>query len=170
MTSFDLKRLQRLSGLIKEGYDDWRTPPDDSDEGPGGTCPMCSAKPGERCNCDGSDDKQSEQPMKEADSECLVCGGTPEQCADSGCFGDMHPHNETPEDFESCSDCGFDHEYEPEAANSWHKSHGAPNLGITPGMDDSEKERRLRGESSNPRSMTLGELRKIIQETIREHG
>ena len=42
-------------------------------------------------------------------------------------FGDEHL-----DDYEQCSDCGYDHEYETEEANRWHMKHGAPNVGITP--------------------------------------
>lgn len=28
-----------------------------------------------------------------------------------------------PKDYESCSECGFDHQYEYEAAHKWHKEH-----------------------------------------------
>jgi hypothetical protein len=38
-----------------------------------------------------------------------------------------------PEDYEACCDCGFDHEYEPQEAQTWHIKHGAPSIGIPPG-------------------------------------
>lgn len=33
------------------------------------------------------------------------------------------PAGDTPEDYEACGDCQFDHEYETQAAHQWHTDH-----------------------------------------------
>jgi hypothetical protein len=49
-------------------------------------------------------------------------------------------------DYEECADCGYDHEYEPEAAQAWHKANGAPGVGILPEDDLFTIDAKLRGK------------------------
>lgn len=38
-------------------------------------------------------------------------------------FSEEVPESEMPDDYEACSLCEFDHEYEPVEAQEWHRDH-----------------------------------------------
>jgi len=44
---------------------------------------------------------------------------------------------ELPSDYEACSECGFDHEYEYEEAAKWHKENNLVNKVNTKDVDKS---------------------------------
>lgn len=77
-----------------------------------------------------------------------------------------------PDDYEKCSDCGFDHEYEPAQAQAWHRMHGAPSVGIGPHDSESERERKLRGESVVIKGSLkdLMEAEKILTDDMEEEA
>jgi hypothetical protein len=46
-----------------------------------------------------------------------------------------------PEDYETCGDCGFDHDYEGEQARAWHRAHpGSYGCGDGAGLGAHESE------------------------------
>jgi hypothetical protein len=65
--------------------------------------------------CDALEDELVEEDEKDK-IEALFKNLPPEFTA----WPDPKTHTMTPDDYEECSMCGFDHEYEPEESNKWH--------------------------------------------------
>ena len=61
--------------------------------------------------------------------------------ADDGLDVELEPAKEDmPDDYETCGDCGFDHEYSPSESNHWHKTHPGSYKGIPEHEDNKEDE------------------------------
>lgn len=119
-------------------------------------CPQCKGKldaQGDCADCggmfEGFDDWKTTVPDENDDGgpadSCPICGEKPGvECYCQGKDEDLGS------DYETCSDCGYDHEYEPVEAQAWHREHGAPSIGIKPRdmSNPHSVEKKLRGESS----------------------